>query len=90
MDRECVAERLVFLAKELVSANIKYVGFPKKFWVVTKPTKESELGDICFEADIGRLMLQFRGGLDVDEIVGVYGNESAAKKDAEKLLVARK
>jgi len=29
------------------------------FWVVTKPTGRSELGDICFKANFKSLRLQF-------------------------------
>jgi len=32
-----------------------------KFWVVTKPTKQSLLIDILFNADMKRMELQFKG-----------------------------
>ena len=50
-----------------------------KFWVVTIPTSESELGDILFETDIKGLGNQFRGGLNSDDIVGWYDKETATQ-----------
>ena len=56
------------------------------FWVVTNPTPDSELPDILFQADIFDIVLQIRGGLDVESIVGIYKKEVKAKKVAVKLL----
>lgn len=50
-----------------------------KFWVVTKPTNVSTLGDIIFECDIKGLGNQFRGGLNSDDIVGWYDKETATR-----------
>ena len=57
-----------------------------KFWVVTKPTKESILLDILFESDILGMGMQFKGGLKKDEIIGFYKKGSSAKAVATKLL----
>ena len=43
-----------------------------KFWVVTKPTKQSVLIDILFNADMKRMELQFKGGLSNKEIIGIF------------------
>jgi len=40
-----------------------------KFWIVTKPTKNSTIPDICFKADAKGLILQARGGLDPEDIL---------------------
>lgn len=57
-----------------------------KFFIVTKPNVDSELGDICFEADVQRLQLQFLGGLDHSDIVAVFDNEEEAENLALDLL----
>jgi hypothetical protein len=79
-----------FLNKIDVLANAKdgvgdYVG---KFWVVTKPTEDSELIDILFFSDIGGMMLQAKGGLAREDIVGLYPkkDKDKAEKHAKDLL----
>lgn len=57
-----------------------------KFWVVTQPRELSELADICFEADVQTLALQFKGGLLPDEIIGLYTESHEAKNTAQKAL----
>lgn len=54
----------------------------KKFWLVTKPTKDSELVDILFEATPSELVLQGRGGLDPSDVVGAWADKSEAEKIA--------
>jgi hypothetical protein len=58
------------------------------FWVVTRPTKNSEMADIFFKADIFDIALQLRGGLMGNEIVGIYKNQGKAKKQAQLMLAA--
>ena len=58
-------------------------GLPEKFWVVTKPSPVSGLEDILFPCDFGRLMLQVRGGLQEDEIVGIFADEDEARLAAD-------
>ena len=53
-----------------------------KFWVVTKPTPDSTLGDFLFQSDVFDLALQLRGGLKGNEIVGIYKNDIKAHKVA--------
>jgi hypothetical protein len=67
---------------------MRVVGLPEHFWVVTTPTAESEIGDICFECDFRTFALQVRGGLDVEKVVGIFANEEAAVELAEHLLQA--
>jgi hypothetical protein len=66
--------------------RVELQGFPATFWVVTKPTPTSELGDICFEANIIELACQFRGGLDETTIHGIYVSEVEAQRVAANLL----
>jgi hypothetical protein len=68
---------------------MKIHGMPETFWVVTRPTENSELVDICFECGFAGLMRQVLGGLTEDEIVGVYADEEQAKEAAAKLLGER-
>ena len=61
-------------------------GLPERFWVVTKPSPVSGLEDILFPCDFGRLMLQIRGGLQEDEIVGIFADEDEARLTGMELL----
>ena len=62
--------------------NIIYV----PFFVVTKPTALSTLADICFECTFQGLKVQFLGGLDPDQIFGVYTYQPEAINAAKALL----
>ncbi len=70
--------------------DMDIVGMPATFWVVTTPTANSELGDCCFECDFRKFALQVRGGLDVEEIVGIYADEQVATATLMKVLKARR
>ncbi len=61
------------------------VGF---FWVVTMPTANSELVDICFKSDVAGMMRQAKGGLGEEAILGVFKEEIVAKGVANRLLTA--
>ena len=67
---------------------MKIQGLPAHFWVVTTPTPLSGLGDICFRCDFAQFALQVRGGLNENEIVGIYADQQAAAQEAEHLLKA--
>lgn len=62
----------------------------EKFWVVTKPGLVSEIGDICFETDAKGLALQFRGGLEAEDIHAIYTGQDEAEKEAKRILAAFK
>jgi len=64
-------------------------GLPERFWVVTRPSPVAELGDICFSCTYGELLLQARGGLEADMIVGIYADETEARNEAARLLGAQ-
>lgn len=59
------------------------------FWVVIKPTGESKLADILFESDLFGFILQEKGGLKGNEIVGIYTDHFKAKKIAQTLLTKK-
>ena len=58
-----------------------------KFWVVTKPTKQSLLIDILFNADMKRMELQFKGWLSSKEIIGIFTTKNEAEKVAKMALL---
>jgi hypothetical protein len=70
----------------MMRENMKIQGLPDHFWVVTTPTPVSGLGDICFQCDFAQFALQVRGGLNENEIVGIYADQQAAVQEAEALL----
>ena len=59
----------------------------KKFYVVYTPEDISEKVDVFsgYPNDITGLFNQFRGGLQVDRIYGIYSTKTAAQKDADTL-----
>jgi hypothetical protein len=59
-----------------------------KFWVVTDPTPESTMGDICFEASVAQLALQFKGGLSMDRRPTIFTEKTEAEIEAYGRLVA--
>ncbi len=65
---------------------MRVVGLPETFWVVTSPSTESDIGDICFKCDFRKYALQVRGGLDVEKVVGIFANEDEAVELAELLI----
>jgi hypothetical protein len=79
-------DKILEAYKRVILNESRMVDEIGKFWVVTKPTKYSELVDIFFKTDLFGFVLQMKGGLKENEIVGVYKNEGKAKKEAERLL----
>ncbi len=58
-----------------------------KFWVVSKPSKKSELIDILLHADMKKMELQFKGGLSGKEIIGIFTTKNEAEKVAKMALL---
>ena len=52
----------------------------KMMWVVTRAARDNTLADVCFAASPKDLMLQVRGGLEIDEVAAVFDNEQEAKE----------
>jgi hypothetical protein len=60
-----------------------------KFWVVVTPLGDDvEICDCYFEADIGRMELQFQGGLFSTQIVAMFTTEAEARKVAAEIVEA--
>jgi len=58
-----------------------------ELWIVTTPTADSTMGDICFKTDPRGFALQVLGGLKPDEIVGWYDRQSDAVSAAAAQLI---
>jgi len=74
---------------EKISEYLKQATFVDEighFWVVTQPTKNSEFEDIFFRSSIPNLLLNFKGGLKIDEIVLITKSETKARTKANELL----
>ena len=61
-----------------------------KFWVIMKPTPESEMSDILFDTTLFGFVIQVQGGLKQDEIHGIYRDSAKARSTAERLLSQRR
>jgi hypothetical protein len=61
----------------------------KRFWVVTRPTATSQLRDILLECTFESYAQQIRGSMKEESIVGLYLDESCARRVAVGLLQAR-
>ena len=59
------------------------------FWVVTAPTEQSTLTDIVFGSNIGKMMIQARGGLDPDDVLMVTKDRKKAFDRGKKLLAIK-
>jgi hypothetical protein len=59
-----------------------------KFFVVTDPTGESETADICFETTVRGLLLQLKGGLDIERNVTIFTDRNEAEIEAFGRLTA--
>ena len=59
-----------------------------KLWVVTDPTRESETGDVCFETTVRGLLLQLKGGLEIERHVTLFTEEKEARVEAFGRLTA--
>jgi hypothetical protein len=68
---------------------VELQGLPPTFYVVTKPTKKSELSDICRLCNILEFACQIRGGLREETIVGIYNHGPTARAIAQDLLDKR-
>ena len=69
------------------NATVK-LGTDTKVWVVVDPTERSEMADICFEASLRKLELQFRGGLTCEQNPALFTDREEAETEAYGRLVA--
>ena len=86
--------KLVDLLREVEEAEVikEAEGLPVdevgKFFVVERPTKDSEMEDVVWECDLPMFALQVKGGLDVKNILGVYKQKSDARRAGTEAMKA--
>ena len=70
---------------------MRFVNFPKEFWVLTYPIKnDKKISDIMFKSDIETFTKMISTSeLTFEEIYGIYGagKSESAKSDANALIV---
>ena len=59
-----------------------------KLWMVTDPTPDSEQDDVCFETTVRGLLLQLKGGLDIERNVTLFTEKNEAEVEAFGRLTA--
>ena len=70
---------------EIESIPVDEIG---KFFIVEKPTKDSEMGDVVYELTLPEFALQIKGGLEVKNILGVYKQKSDANRAGTEAMKA--
>ena len=86
--------KLLDLLKEVEEKEIvkEVAGIPTdeigKFFIVEKPTKDSEMEDVVYELTLPEFPLQIKGGLDVKNILGVYKQKSDARRAGTEAMKA--
>lgn len=64
------------------------IGPLDRFWVVVDPKPESTPGDILFETSLKGLLLQFKGGLAMEENPTLFTDHEEARYEAFGRLTA--
>ena len=59
-----------------------------KFFIVEKPTKDSEIEDVVYELTLPEFALQIKGGLEIKNILGVYKQKSDANRAGTEAMKA--
>ena len=70
---------------EVESIPVDEIG---KFFIVEKPTKNSEMEDVVYELTLPEFALQIKGGLEVKNILGVYKQKSDANRAGTEAMKA--
>jgi len=73
------------VVKEAEGIPVDEIG---KFFIVEKPTKNSEMVDVVYELTLPEFALQVKGGLDVKNILGVYKQKSDANRAGTEAMKA--
>ena len=60
-----------------------------KFFIVEKPTKDSEMEDVVYELDLPEFALQIKGGLDVKNILGIFKDKLGAKRAGSEAMLKK-
>ena len=70
---------------EIESIPVDEIG---KFFIVEKPTQNSEMEDVVYEITLPEFALQIKGGLEIKNILGVYKQKSDARRAGTEALKA--
>lgn len=70
---------------EIESIPVDEIG---KFFIVEKPTKDSEMEDVVYELTLPEFALQVKGGLEIKNILGVYKQKSDANRAGTEAMKA--
>ena len=65
------------------------LGPDDKFWIVSDAGQHDTLGDMCFEASLRDLELQFRGGFTCERNPVLFTGREEAEAEARDRLGAR-
>jgi len=57
-----------------------------KFFLVTRPTKDSTKEDIMTECDVFTFATKVKGGMAFEDVVGIYKQKSDAGREATQLI----
>lgn len=61
----------------------------RPMWLVTRPGPDSEMADVCWACNWVDLGHAFKGGLEGEEVYGLYYHEQQARNVAQSLLNVR-
>lgn len=87
--KEQAVEQLAAIHANMKEANrMSSRPYDVKLYVVVYPTNVAELGDLWFTAYIDDIILQAKGGLEADDVAGVFTDKDLAKAYARKLYKA--
>lgn len=71
------------VVKEEVGPKVDEVG---KFFIVEKPSQKSTIEDIVYETDVKELIDHAKGGLKIENIIGLYKQKSDARRAGTEAL----
>lgn len=71
---------------EVISETFEGTNDIGKFFLVTRPTKDSKKEDILFNIDVFEFADKVKNGLEIKDIIGIYKQKSDASKEASQLI----
>ena len=75
--------------KEAITKDYDVVDEVGKFFVVTKPDTKSTKEDILFDADAFKFADKIKGGLKLENVLGMFKNKSDVSRTATEALKER-
>lgn len=87
--RQIIKEEVESIVNEIRTKDFEVKDEIGKFFVVTSPNKDSTKEDILFESDVFHFSNQVKGGLSLDNVMGLYKNKSDANRIATEALKER-